>query len=298
MIENITIENSTLCGASCIMCPRDKFKHKLEMMPMDVFRRTIAEAVLCGVKNIVFCGYGDPLMDNYLEERFLHIREKCPHIKIFMTNTGQLLEGKKLELVCEFVDVIKISNYGFSKKTYESVHRGSLNYEKIFENIEILLHSNRKPYSIMVFLDLPENHDEIEAWKAHYESLADRIDIWKPHNWAGDYIPQYSPISTSSLIRCFRMQKLYHIFVHAEGSVSICCEDYNRQLVIGNIKAESLAEIINCDLAKKIQKMHEDGSILQSDFICKNCDQIRDRTDALIYTSGNMQVGKISLGKY
>jgi len=241
------------------MCPRDKFEHKFEMMPMDIFMKIIDEAVSLGIETIIISGFGDPLLDNYLEDRFLYVKNNYPNIKIAMVNTGQFLEGKKLELVCKFVDIIKISNYGFSKKTYEAIHRGSLVYENIYENIDILLHFQKRPYTIMTFLDLPENHDEMEAWKNHYEPLADRIDIWKPHN---------------------------------------CCMDFNRQLVIGDIKKQSFSEIINSNLLKEIQRMIKDGSILQSNFICKDCDQIRDRKDALIYTSGYMNVGKPSLKNY
>jgi MoaA/NifB/PqqE/SkfB family radical SAM enzyme len=276
------------------MCPRDKFEHKLEIMPMNIFRKIIDESVSLGIENIIISGFGDPLMDNYLGERFLYIKNNYSNIKISIINTGQLLEGNKLELVCEFVDIIKISNYGFSKKTYEAVHRGSLVYENIRENIDILLHSKKRPYTIMTFLVLPENHNEMEVWKNHYEPLADRIDIWKPHNWAGGGGTSLPDVIGS----CFRALDLSGLQFFTDGSVSLCCMDFNRQLVIGDIKTQSFSEIINSSLLKEIQRMIKNGSILQSNFICKDCDQIRDRKDALIYTSGNMKVGKPSLRNY
>ena len=291
----IQIENSTLCGASCIMCPRDKFEHKLEIMPMDIFKKIVDEAVGLGIKKIPFTGFGDPLMDNYLKERFLYIKKKYPYVEISITTTAQLLEGDKLELVCEFVDIIKISNYGFSKKTYESIHRGSLIYEKIYYNIDVFLKRHKRPYTIMAFLDMPENHHEMEVWKNHYEPLADRIDIWKPNNLGGIVTV---PLLNDSFAMCYRVLDLAQLSCRADGSVSICCMDILRQLVIGNIKTESLVAIINSDLVKKIQEMHIDGSILQSNYICKDCDQIRDRSDALVYINGNMQVGKVVLKKY
>jgi radical SAM protein with 4Fe4S-binding SPASM domain len=300
----IVIENTTLCGAHCIMCPREKFQYKLEMMPMDIFKKITDEAANLGMKYFQFSGFGDPLMDNFLEDRFLYIKEKYPHIKITMVNTAHLLQGKKLELVCEFVDVIKISNYGFSKRTYELIHRGNLKYEKIYKNIDIFLHSRKKPYTIMTFLDLPENHDEMEAWKNYYEPLADRIDIWKPFNWGGTFMGQEGEAVMDNffvkpIIKCDRVLNLRALSFCTDGSISMCCLDFNRKLTIGNIKMNSLAEIINNDNVKAIQKMHRNGSILQSNLICKNCDQIRDRTNALIYTSNrNMQVGKASLKIY
>lgn len=47
MFENLyaMIENTTICGANCIMCPRNKFSHKFENMPFDTFKKIIDELV-------------------------------------------------------------------------------------------------------------------------------------------------------------------------------------------------------------------------------------------------------------
>lgn len=47
MFENLyaMIENTTLCGANCIMCPRDKFNYKFENMPLSTFKKIIDELV-------------------------------------------------------------------------------------------------------------------------------------------------------------------------------------------------------------------------------------------------------------
>jgi len=287
------IENSTLCDASCIMCPRDSFNHKKEVMSLDIFNKIVDEAISVGVENILICGFGDTLMDKYLEKRLLYIKDNYPQINISLTNTGHLLHGKYLDLVCEYVNIMKISNYGFSKITYETIHK-NLNYEKIFSNINYFLRLKKRPYTIMNFLDLPENHNEIEIWKNYYLELADRIDIWKPHNWGGECcINETNKISYSKCSRALNLRSLYFC---ANGLVSICCMDFNRQLIIGDIKEQSIIDIINSENVKRIQKIHIDNSFNEHDYICKNCDQIHDRTDALIFSSDkNMRIGESTL---
>lgn len=56
MFENLyaMIENTTICGANCIMCPRNKFSHKFENMPFDTFKKIIDELVGGGVKKSEF----------------------------------------------------------------------------------------------------------------------------------------------------------------------------------------------------------------------------------------------------
>jgi hypothetical protein len=58
----------------------------------------------------------------------------------------------------------------------------------------------------------------------------------------------------------------------------------------------SLEEIIFSNEAKKIKDIHKNGNVMTSNLICKNCDQLRNRNDALIYSNAkNMQPGKSSM---
>jgi radical SAM protein with 4Fe4S-binding SPASM domain len=97
-----------------------------------------------------------------------------------------------------------------------------------------------------------------------------------------------------SIHPCRNVFQLDAVTICANGLVSICCNDYNRDLIIGDIKKNSLKEILEGDKLKNIQEAHE-GDIFSTNLICKGCDQIRDRSEALIYTSGVMKSGKLSL---
>jgi radical SAM protein with 4Fe4S-binding SPASM domain len=265
-------------------------------MPFEIFTKAVDEAIALEFNGFAFAAFGDPLMDNKLGQRFMHIREReSQHIKIGITTTGHLLKGKMLDLVCEYVDIVKISNYGFTKRSYESVHRGVLKYEEIRRNIDEYLEVPNRPYTIMTFLDLPENHEDIEAWKAFYEPKVDRVDIWRPHNWGG--ITSCVSDAVIYSLPCRRVNNLDNMIIRSDGRVAICCFDLNSKLILGDIKSESLENIINSERTKEIQTINRNkAALLSSNLPCKHCDQIRDRQDALIYSSDkNMKVGKCSI---
>jgi len=300
-IESVIIENSSLCGANCVMCLRDNANYYYGIMPLDLYKKSINDILSCGINDFAFCAFGDPLMDNFLEERLRFIKESSPNAKIGLTTTGHLLNEKNADLLCKYVDFVKISNYGFSKKTYESVHRGSLKYEKVKQNIDIFLSIPNRPKTTLTFLVLPENEKDIDEWKKYYEPKCDEIDIWKPHNWGGNknlLLKTDDQIPPSNLSPCRRAMELNNMIIRADGRVSICCFDISNSLIIGDIKMQNLNSIINGEMAKKIQKIHSEQLVLESDLPCKNCDQIRDRKDALIFTNNpSMKVGKYSLFK-
>jgi hypothetical protein len=59
---------------------------------------------------------------------------------------------------------------------------------------------------------------------------------------------------------------------------------------------DSFENIIANEETNRLQRLHRSGALLSSGLICKDCDQIRDRTSALIYTSDkNMRVGENSM---
>jgi hypothetical protein len=58
---------------------------------------------------------------------------------------------------------------------------------------------------------------------------------------------------------------------------------------------DSLENIIVNEETKRLQRLHKGGGRLLNGLICEDCDLVRDRTDALIYTSDKkMRVGEIS----
>jgi sulfatase maturation enzyme AslB (radical SAM superfamily) len=302
MIEQLSLENTTLCGAFCIMCPRDKVDYKFDTMPLELWKMSLEQGAALGAERISVCGFGDPLMDNELEQKMKWAKETYPHIKQATTTTGHLLYGKMLDVVCKYFDVVKISNYGFSKTTYENVHRGVLKYEKIKENIDNYLSRKDRPYTIMTFLDLPENHHEMEAWKAYYEPLSDRTDIWRPRDWPNKTIetgwhivPSKQYNKTTDIRPCKWVENpLSGVIVRCNGIVGICGMEHNRQIRIGNMYENKLADIIQGNEVKRIQKIFQEGTVMTSDLICKNCDQITDRSGALVYSNVEIKIGKRS----
>ena len=85
---NIVIENTTYCGANCIMCVRDKLNFKLGNMSFELFKKIILEFnEFCinkygkGLDSIDYAGMGDPLLDIGLEDKLLYVKENFPNVK-------------------------------------------------------------------------------------------------------------------------------------------------------------------------------------------------------------------------
>lgn len=290
--RELTIENTTHCGALCIMCPRGEYDQQWKHMTFDLFRQVIDQGAALGITSLDLCGFGDPLMDPNFEDKLSFVRANYPHIMIYTASTVHLLTEKRLDRLCGLLDTLKISNYGFSKTSYEAVHRGAVNFEKVWTNIHKLLErpKGQRPYVIMSFLVFRENEHEIDDWKAYWEPRADEIMVWRPHNFGGSqqsekcaYIAsdRTASVNVRSCGRPFRGDP----FVRVNGDISACCYDFNHKLVVGNLHQESMLDILSGKPLAKIKEVHEAQAFSKCGLLCEGCDQIYDRKDALIYSS-------------
>lgn len=293
-----SIENTTYCGGHCVMCPRDEFSHKFENMSFSVFKKIIDELIDKGCRRIQIKGFGDCLCDSELESKLAYVKERCPDMYLSTINTGHLFNDRNISLVCKYFNSIKISMYGMTKKTYEKVHGGSLIFEEVKQRIDDFLSYRPKSlFTILTFLVLPENEQEMDVWKDYYEQKCDRIDIWKPHNWGGVLIEE-SGDSTQKILACPRALKLNDLQFCTDGAVLPCCFDFDRHDVLGNVNEMSIEEILKSEKTKRFQEIHFSHNVDSSLLICKNCDQMYNRSDALVYSSDkNMNTGVPSLRK-
>lgn len=282
--KEITIENTTYCGSNCIMCPRESYNQPWSHMDFGFFKNVVDQAIELGLMSLDACGFGDPFMDPQFEKKLRYVRERYPHIKIYTSTTGHMLMPVRSSWVIECVDTLKISNYGFSKETYEAIHRGSLKYEKVINNIKSLLAARKGSglYIIMLFLVFNINRDEVDAWRNYWENKVDEIMIWLPHNWGGKISVGHIGVPASSIPKSCGRPFRGNLFIRVNGDVSMCCFDYNHQLVIGNLHKQSLRDILMGTKLKAIRAAHNEGRFPDK---CRECDQLHSREAALIYSS-------------
>jgi hypothetical protein len=71
-----------------------------------------------------------------------------------------------------------------------------------------------------------------------------------------------------------------------DGTVNMCCFDFDGKLLLGDLKTQTLKEIFESSMFKKILKHHTTGDFKESGLICENCDQRNlNKSDVMVYNS-------------
>lgn len=279
----ITIENTNKCCMSCVFCPRESCRYKNDIMDNDLFKKIIDQSYQVGIRHVDMGGFGDPYLDPELEWKLKYIKNNYCDITVYLSNVGYLM-SEKYDNLLKYIDTLKISNFSCIQETFEKMH--GVNYEVTFENINRILGLEFRPYinALMVVDEI--NIKEIECWKNWWSDKADEIMIWKPHNYKG-YNTYGIRKPIESVHSCGRPQN-GSLFVHADGKVSPCCFDINKEIIIGDLCEEDLLTVLMGEKRSLYMKMHSENDLCKiNNTFCKGCDQLSDRSDALVYASNS-----------
>ena len=214
----------------------------------------------------------EPFTDNRMIEWIARAKQRVPHAMVTVTTNGSPLVPKVIDrLVRSGLDAIWFSFNGATPETYEKIM--GIPYARVKANLDYLLEV--RPPTLQIFVNMietklmaPEIAENIRYW----ESRGVRAGVSMLVNRAGNvenydelrYTPQAAqPVRTCEL-------PFYKMYILASGAVVLCCMDWRRHVVLGNVRQQRLREIWNGDAYRRVRRLHIEGRDGEID-LCKGC---------------------------
>jgi MoaA/NifB/PqqE/SkfB family radical SAM enzyme len=304
MIENgklinpeARIEVTNACNAHCVICPREKMKRPKVRMTNRRFKACVDQVKSMGAETISPFGYGEPLLDKGIFNKI----EYCTELGLdtFITTNAQLLGvDESHNLLKAGLSQIRFSVHGLNNKDYQSVHRG-LDYDIVIRNISNFIAINAIKYGKACQVDvtvIPMHNEPLSIIRNRWEHYADLLEVWKPHNWSGgrDY-RSFTQVRKKTCGRPFRGP----VQINSDGTVMVCCFDYNAEMTVGNIFTTHLVDILTGDKMNAIRQAHRTGE--HFGLPCNTCDQLNVTDEnPLLYSSADpkRQTGRTAGTKF
>lgn len=112
LFNSVEIESLDVCNRKCSFCPVAYNNNPKKIMPDEIFNKLIAELKELNFKDkISFSGYGEPLLDNRLEEMVKIIKNKLSSFVEVVTNGDFLTYERFKRLIFAGVDVFRLSQH-------------------------------------------------------------------------------------------------------------------------------------------------------------------------------------------
>ena len=269
---HIFVESTSVCNFRCKMCPRTEGDILVGNMDFAIFKKVIDEAGQYGPRSFSLYLFGEPLLAPQIIEMVKYIKQSNPDNVVVITTNGSLLTKEKSEaLVDSQVDKLAVSFVSPNKETYLE-KTGIDKLEQVEKNIEqlIAVKNEKKSAKPLIFARMIVGHDTakqagefVKKWKG--KKVA--VELRDMHNYGGHIQESY--------VKNTRRYPCYHPWlapaIHWNGDFTICCTDYERKTLLGNIKEKTIHEMWTGEKIKNYRKLHLQGKYSQIS-PCSNCD--------------------------
>ena len=265
---NVQIQTTSRCNGKCVMCPYLDSWHKQNPGEMsdEVFERILAELTLRELNKICVYFENEPLMDPKIFRRLARIKETLRFKRLEISTNAALLNREKTEELAWLLEgtrhEIWVSFHGVDKHSYERIM--GLDFDRSLGNLQHLLHvadqrglrviirGSGMPVDSSLSHDTPFSREQFMTfWNARINEfgLSKRpgLNYFLYHDRSGA-IRRNSirlnriPRPNLAGFRCPRIEDWLH-FLYT-GELCICCMDYHREHVLGDITTHSLDDIL------------------------------------------------------
>lgn len=277
----IWLENTNHCNAECVMCPREKQTRPLGFMDMEHYTRLINEIAehKDQVERVHMHNFGEPMLDKQLPKRIEIAKAAGIKHVYFVSNASILTPGMAEALVKSGLDEFKISFYGVSPETYNKT-MVNLDFDKTLRNVMAFFETRKRlgartPKVNIQFLPQETNEGmaHYEEWKALFAplmdaSIGDELSIVPLLNF-GDGRAYHEVDTRKATSICSYPWRTMDVL--QDGRVTLCCLDYNGQQIVGDTKTQTLSEIWNGPIYRKVRD--DFAQLKYKDWdLCSRCD--------------------------
>lgn len=284
---HVEVQTNSLCHGTCLFCPYSTTSKSLPQgeMEWELYKKIVDECTTFSTLELFTTTLqNEPLMNKNIFKEIAYFKEKNKGRTSFTVVTnGYLLNDQILTGLIEAgVDYLAISINAFTKEIYE-VQMPGFKFERIIENIENLLSKNLGKMRVWLrILQTSMNESEIPDAIIDWRKRGLRVEIIPHISNRGGAVeiaglrPRHqikrkkiwdALIAHYSKCCIFPLRQMCILF---NGDVIVCCHDWQRLMVLGNVKEKSLREIWNSEESKRVKRL-----ILERQYsdipACKDC---------------------------
>lgn len=275
--KRIYVELTNCCNLQCNFCPRHYSKMKLGYMSDKLFYKIVDEASKFSQVTLVIFFRGESLLHPRIIKFIEYAKQKGIE-QIELASNGLLLSSEIGEkLIRAGLDFISFSIDTNNPSTYAR-NRINGNLEKSINNVitfsgkclEMKKKGQKVPVVQVSTVDIEEYRKDQKQFINFWLKFVDRVRVYVEHSKGGDYGSMRNLVLNMKRKKC---NKLYNeMTIYWNGSVALCCYDWDNNLSFPNVLNTSIEEIWDSIEYRKIRSMHEKMEI-DKEGVCYQCDQ-------------------------
>ena len=262
----LDVELTNFCNFRCRFCPTGtkSMKRMRGFMPDEVVDALIENVRRYNIQGVRFIRWGEPTM----HPKYLEIIERIKNVGALthINTNGSLLDEAQMQRLLDIhLDSIKFSFQGADEGTYNEMRAGG-DYSRllgIVRKFHELRGSNQYPYIQISTTLTGETAEQVESFKQDVGAYCDYYNIGYTKLTHLDVgAMKIDDVEKEKIRHLQELETIHHSFrpvcneafdklsVNWNGDVTLCCQDYDNFLLVGNILDSDIKEIFNSNATK------------------------------------------------
>lgn len=255
----LAIDPSNVCNFKCNFCAiqykKEELPFRKQFMDIELFKKIIDDLTQFPerLKVLRVNGQGEPLLNPNLPDMIRYAKEKkVTDFVELITNGSKLCPCLNQKLIDSGIDRIRISIEALDSEGYKDICGANIEFSELLSNIKDLHDRSGKCeiYCKIVDVAVPTEADK-NRFIELFGEICDRFFI-------DNVIPLWSDfdeLKINSSVTGVHGQVVrnvnvcpfpfYSLIINPDGEVTVCCADWKRKLIVGDLKTESMKEIWN-----------------------------------------------------
>lgn len=283
MLREVHLSLVSWCNADCVFCPRSRFKAEQRFMPT-----TLVEKIIMELKSEEFKAKHDVVITHVgengemaLHQRLIQILRmfKLASIPVDTFSNFSLLGTNRMGTIIseELLTGIHTNIDGFTDYSYHKMK--GLDFTNVCNNILNFFDLRwRSPIQLYIHIMTAERYiGAVKKWSGKYphrlpestelieHEAAEIMAAWRPYLRTNDSMGfddclmwaerPYTPYIKGDY-KCPNIGRVESsAFIAPNGDWYICCFDMGNELVLGNLYHQTIDEIYNSDIRKRILEL-------------------------------------------
>lgn len=273
------IQTASYCNGGCSICPYTDTAPRLPagFMSMPLFKKIIDQIAAennWGIKIIPYMN-NEPFLDPQIFERLKYINKQCPNCDIeISTNLSRFDKEAQKKLSEVDIKDLRLSIFGFTKKSYESVMR-NLKWQTAKRHLDLLVNNRDLRSHIgqvsLVMVDYPGmTKRDIQLASRYCRKHFIKFEFWGFLDRGNNVAKYKNNVFKNKVMGCEQNRVLDRMHILFDGRVILCCMDWRQQYILGNLSRQTINLVWNSKKFQDIRKTIYGGTSDKS-LICKRC---------------------------
>lgn len=273
----VSLETCTSCNHRCPFCPVSVDPREREVMSQELFESIADQVVAIGGREVVvfLSNYNEPTIDPLFEERCLALFARGLPVSL-LTNASHFGADRadRLSRAGRF-RYIGINLPTLDPERYEKMH-GTRDLARVLANIDALAARQiAEETAIVVLGDNDAAHRrDVEEIRARFGPLGWEVKSFRIRSRpaSGTFVPEPPPVKELRGCELMGSRPFEHLHVTATAKAVLCCQDYYEKLVVGDLKTQTVAEVLGGDVMARLRRWTYGVEEAPADFLCRRCE--------------------------